>query len=116
MLLVGGLNRIRDLISSDIDYGQLGTGTTIATENDTALQTEVASTKLAVTKSTASKQINFTYTLVSTGGATNTYTEFELRKDATPVHFDRILFTGVLFTTNGTEDLSIIKRYFIKRG
>ena len=110
------MNRIRDLISNDIDKGQLGTGTTIATENDTTLKTEVASTLLTVTKSTADKQINFTYTLTSAGGASGTYTEFELQKSATPVHFDRIVFTGVSFTLNGTEDVSVIKRYFIKRG
>ena len=114
-LLIEGLNRIRDLINTDIDKGQLGTGTSVSTENDTGLQTADAVTLLAVTKTTADKQINFNYVLPSTGGTTTTYTEFELRKDATPVNYDRVVFTGISFTTNGVEEISVIKRYFIRR-
>lgn len=114
-LLIEGLNRIRDMIRADIDYGQLGTGTSASSENDTGLQTEVATTKLTISSSIADKQINFNYLLPSTGGTTATYTEFELRKDATPVNYDKIVFTGISFTINGTEELSVIKRYFIRR-
>ena len=112
-LLLEGLNRIRDLIKDDIDRGQLGTGTNASSEDDTALQTPVASTVLTLVESTAEKQVNFTYTLPSTA-ATGTYTEFELRKDATPVNYDRVVFTGISFTVNGSEEISIVKRYFIR--
>lgn len=114
-ILLEGLNRIRDLINTDIDRGQLGTGTNASTEEDTALQTPVATTLLTLTKTVASKQVNFSYLLPSTGGTTATYTEFELRQNTTPVNFDRIVFTGISFTTGGTEELSVIKRYFIRR-
>ena len=114
-MLLEGLNRIRDLISDDIDNGQLGTGTATLAESNTSLTTEDTDTNLAITNTNTSKQIQFDYTLPSTGGNTATYTEFELRKDATPVNYDRILFTGYSFTKNGSEDLNISKRYFIKR-
>ena len=114
-LILTGINRIRDLVSSDIDKGQLGTGTSASSESDTALQTPDATTLLTITKSTSDKQLNFTFTLPSSGGTTTTYSEFELQKSSTPVHFDRIVFTGISFTTGGTEELSIVKRYFFKR-
>src|SRR3990167_6662896 len=114
-LLIEGINRIRDLISADIDKGQLGTGTSVSTEEDTGLQTADATTNLTITKTSASKQVNFVYTLPSTGGTTTTYREFELRKDATPVNYDRIGFTGISFITNGTEEITVTKRYFIRR-
>jgi len=114
-LLLEGINRIRDMISADIDKGQLGTGTTAPTENDTGLETEDATTLLALTaKTTANKTVKFDYTLLSTGGTSSTYTEFELQKSATPVNYDRIIFTGIAFTSGGTEDLIISKKYFIK--
>lgn len=114
-LTSAGLNRIRDLVIADIDKGQLGTGTNASSEDDTSLQTEDATTLLSITSSSASKQINFTYLLPSTGGSTTTYTEFELQKSSTPVHYDRVVFTGLAFTTSGTTEISVIKRYFIRR-
>lgn len=114
-ILLEGLNRIRDLVNTDIDRGQLGTGTAASTEDNTGLQTPIATTLLTLTKTVASKQINFSYTLPSTSVTTATYTEFELRQNTTPVNYDRVVFTGVSFTTNGTEELSVIKRYFIRR-
>lgn len=114
-LLIEGLNRIRDLVKDDIDRGQLGTGTNASNENDTNLQTPDTTTVLSLTKTTSEKQVNFTFALPSTGGTTATYTEFELRKDATPVNYDRIVFTGISFTLNGTEEISVVKRYFFRR-
>lgn len=116
VILKEGLNRIRDLISADIDYGQLGTATTALSENDTGLGTADAATVLAVTVTTADKQIKYDYTLPSTGGSTATYTEFELRKNATPVNYDRILFTGIGFVPDGVQDIVISKKWFIRNG
>jgi len=114
-LLLEGINRIRYLISDDMDKGQLGTGTAAATENDTGLETADATTLLALTsKTTSNKTIKVNYTLPSTGGTTSTYTEFEVQESATPTNYDRILFTGIAFTNGGTEDLIISKKYFIK--
>ena len=114
-ILLEGLNRIRDMINADIDKGQLGTGTNASTEEDTGLQTEDSTSLKTTTNSVASKQINFTYTLATTEGTTGTYTEFELQKSATPVNYDRVVFTGISFTKNGSEEISVVKRYFIRR-
>ena len=114
-LTLEGLNRIRDMIYADIDKGQLGTGGTASAESDTSLETADATTLLTLSsKTTATKLIKFDFTLPSTGGTTTTYKEFELQKSATPVDYDRIVFTGVSFTNGGTEDLIVSKRYFIK--
>ncbi|KKM91340.1 hypothetical protein LCGC14_1229510 [marine sediment metagenome] len=114
-LLIEGLNRIRDLIYDDIDKGQLGTGGTLSLESNTGLETADATTLLAVSnKSKADKTIKIDYTLLSTGGTTTTYKEFELQESATPTNYDRIVFTGISFTNNGAEDLIISKKYFIK--
>lgn len=114
-MLREGLNRIRDLIAADINKGQLGTGGTAATENDTGLETADAATLLDITVSTADKLLKADYTLPSTGGTTCTYKEFEVQKSATPVNYDRIVITGIDFTNAGSEDIVISKRYFIKR-
>lgn len=114
-LLIEGINRIRDLIYDDIDKGQLGTGGTVSLESDTSLETADATTLLALTnKAKSDKTIKIDYTLSSTGGTTTTYKEFELQESATPTNYDRIVFTGISFTSGGTEDLIISKRYFIK--
>ena len=114
-MLNEGLNKIRDLINADIDKGQLGTGTTASTPTDTALETPDASTLLTLSSQTvADKMIKFIYTLPNTGGTTTTYSEFELQESATPTNFDRIVFTGIAFTSGGSEDVIITKKYFIK--
>ncbi len=114
-LLNEGLNKIRDLINADIDKGQLGTGTTASAPTDTGLETADATTLLALTsQTTADKMIKFIYTLPNTGGTTTTYTEFELQESATPTNYDRIVFTGLAFTSGGAEDIIITKKYFIQ--
>lgn len=114
-LLNLGLNRTRDLIYDDIDKGQLGEGGTTSAATDTSLETEDATTLLALeSKTKVDRMITFTYRLPSTGGSTTTYKEFELQESATPTHYDRVVFTGVSFTSGGTEDIIISKRYFIK--
>ena len=115
-MLIEGLNRIRDMIYDDVDKGQLGTGGTASAESDTGLETADSDSLLTLDSKTKSdKQIKFIYLLLSTGATTGTYKEFELQKSATPVNYDRIVFTGLSFTKNGTEDIIISKKYFIKR-
>jgi len=113
-ILLEGLNRIRDLIDSDIDKGQLGTGTAASTESDTGLGNALSTSLLTTVSSTAEKQISFTYTMPSTTQLTATVTEFELQKSSTPVNYDRIVFTGLSFVPDGGEDIVIAKRYFIR--
>ena len=103
------------MINDDIDKGQLGTGGTASTESDTGLETADATTLLALgNQTTSDKTIKFDYTLPSTGGTSTTYKEFELQQSTTPVNYDRIVFTGLAFTSGGTEDIIISKKYFIR--
>lgn len=115
-LLIEGLNRIRDLIATDLEKGEMGTGGTAPTTNDTDLETADSNTiaTLAITKS--DRQVNAAYVLLSTEGTTTTYKEFKSYNDTNSVDYDRIVFTGISFTTNGTEDINITKRYFVSGG
>jgi hypothetical protein len=115
-LIQKGLNRIRDLIYDDIDIGQLGTGGTASTESDTDLETPDATTELTlVTKTKSNKSIKFDYTLPSTGGTTGTYKEYKLSDSYSLFCYDRIVFTGISFTKDGTKDLKISKSYYLRR-
>jgi len=113
VLLTEGLNRVRDLIATDLEKGELGTGGTSPTSADTDLETADANTiaNLSITKS--DRQINAAYVLVSTSGSTATYKEFKAYSDTASKDYDRIVFTGVSFTSGGTEDINVTKRYFI---
>lgn len=114
-MLLEGINKVRDLIYDDIDKGQLGEGGTASNESDTGLETADATTLLALdSKSKTSKTIKFDYVLPSTGGSSTTYKEFELQESTTPTNYDRVVFTGVAFVNNGTENLIISKKYFIR--
>ena len=115
-ILNEGLNRIRDLLFDDINKGQLGESGTAPQASDTGLGTAVSSTLLAVdTKTKTDKQLKIDYILPSTGGTSTTFKEFELqRSTATTVNYDRIVFTGIDFTQNGTQDLIISKKYFFR--
>ncbi len=114
-LLDLGLNRTRDLLFADITKGQLGTGGTASTPSDTGLNVADATSLLALLKKTNSdKQTKWDYRLPSTGGTTVTYKEFELVGNSDVTSYDRIVFTGIAFVKNGTQDLLFTKRYFYK--
>lgn len=114
--LLEGLNRVRDLVYADINQGELGTGTTAATESDTDLLVPDATTLKALTgKTKASKAIRFDYELLSTEGATAaTYTEYKHRASTATTDYDRIVFTGIDWIKNGTKDLKITKFYYFR--
>lgn len=107
-----GLNRIRDLVSTDITNGTMGTDGTTPTVADTDLIAADATTNETVTASTTDRQVQFSYELLSTDGTTSTYREFKL--NSTTTDFDRIVFTGISWTKNGSENISITKKYFFR--
>lgn len=117
VLLNSALNKIRDEIATNITNGQLGTDGTAASATQTGLQSADATTDLALDSvTTTDRQIKFDYVLSSTGGTTGTYREFELNDaNDSSAPYDRIVFTGISFTSGGTEDINISKRYFIKQ-
>jgi len=114
VMLNTGLNRIRDLVNADIDKGQVGINGTVALASNTGLTSPISSTLLSTTNTISDKQLNLKYTLLSTQGETNTLKEFELTSSTSSTSYDRIVFTGVSFTLNGSEDLIISKRYFFR--
>lgn len=113
-ILDEGLNGLRDLFYDSVDTGELGTGTADVSATDTNLTTPDSTTITTLDKSKSDKSVKITYTLTSTSGTTATYTEFKTYDTSSSVDYDRILFTGVSFTKDGTEDLIIIKRYFFR--
>lgn len=115
-IIVAGLNRIRDLVATDIDRGELGTGTNGTTVDDTDLQTADAASIQTVTHVKTDKQITTSYLLPATSGTTGTYTEFKLYSNAQSVNFTRDRFTGVEWTLNGNNYITITKRTFFTNG
>ena len=107
------LNALAQLISTDIQYGIVGTGSTTPTQDDGGLETPDASTDKFIEYSVSNNSVTFTYTLRSTD--TNiTATEFGLKKEAgTDATFiSRDVFPAT--TKDGTVDLVIEKTFFIQ--
>lgn len=111
VMLKEGLNRIRDLHYNDIDYGQMGTNGTAASESQTGLQTAVATSKIAVTLTQADKTNVVNYTCPSTAATGNTFREFVTMKDGT-ADFNRTVFTGIAHTAN--DDIVIRQTFFYR--
>jgi len=115
VIIDNGLNRVRDLINTDVDRGQLGTGTTAVYTDDTDLETADANTIIAPSVTVADKQLTWVYTLPTTSGTHAAYTEFKLFSTANSKNYDRVVMTAIDFTWNGTEEIVISKSYFIRR-
>jgi len=80
MILNEGLNRIRDLINTDLDKGQSGTGTTLPTAGDAGLETAVAATLLDLTGTVKTDRvITTTHSVDSTLANGSNLTEHEVR-------------------------------------
>lgn len=76
MITDAGKNRVRDLINTDLDTGEFGTGTTAPTSADTTLESAEAATSKTINTTTANKKINITHVLLSTEGNGVDYTEY----------------------------------------
>lgn len=108
VLLLEFKNRVRDLIDDDKYKGQLGTGTTAATEDDTGLETADATTLITLTSTTTDKHIVLDYTLPSTTGNGTTYREFELQFNSGNINGNRVVFTGLGKTNEEEWQISTI--------
>lgn len=95
VLLNDGKNRIRDLINADLNNGQWGTGTTAATPDDTALETPVAATAIAVTTALTDKQITIDYNLPSTLGNGSTLSEFMIDLNSGTDKLNHVVVPGL---------------------
>lgn len=109
MLSDDGMKVTFKLISDDIDYGELGTGGTMPTKSDTALETATGTTYQTISKKEAYSyepyllSINY---LLAVSGANNTYKEFGLFHDATSTMYLRIVFTS--FTKVDYQEVPMI--------
>ena len=108
VLLNDGKNRIRDLIDSDLNNGQWGTGTTAATPDDTGLETPVAATAKAVTTTLTDKQITIDHNLPSTDGNGNTLSEFIIDQNSGTDTLLRNVVTGLSKESTEQWQTSII--------
>lgn len=81
VLLKEGLERVRDLVNTEITKAQAGTGTTLPSENDTGLESAVVSTKVSTTNTISSSPATLVVEQVipTTGGNGSDLTEWELR-------------------------------------
>ena len=106
-----GLNRIRDLLSTDLTKAQLGTDNTVPKEEDTGLVTPIGGTKLSTTYSTADGELTVSYTLDNATGLNQTYKEFALL-DVNENVFSRIVFND--YDHDSSKTLTIRKRLFFR--
>ena len=113
VLLDEGLNKIRDLLNTNVTKGQNGTGTGTADEEDTGLETEVGTTLLNLTKNTSSKILTTTQTISTTVGNGNNFTEFE-NQFSTGESLIRIRHTAISKTN--TKELRFIVTYELEGG
>lgn len=107
-----GLNEIRDLIATDIDKGQFGTGTTAAQTDNTALETAIATSQKDSTETNTTRQISAAVIITSVDANTNNVSEFVLqRSSSTAVTFTRDVFTAI--TKDIDTDIKATKTIFI---
>lgn len=114
VLLNNGINRVRDLIESDIFKCQAGTGSTTPAYSDTGLETADSNTLLTptITKSDAALQI--THTIPSTVGDGVEYTEQETQLNSGGTSLNRVVHSGT--TKGANDDWNYITNLFIARG
>jgi hypothetical protein len=105
-----GKNRVRDLVNTDLSYGQLGTSNTAEQYTDTALLSAIAATTYAVTTTTADKQIVVDYNLPSTAAVGSTITEYGIF-NASSTLYARMVMASLVHTS--TEQWQLTTRMFI---
>jgi len=84
----------------------------VASATDTDLVDDDSASEKVITSTLTDKQIKFDYELLSTEGTTSTYREMKLHNGS--YDYDRVVFTGFDWTKNGTQEISISKRYFVR--
>ena len=111
-MIISGLNRIRDLIDTDIDYGEIGTGTALETRGDTALESAIASTEKAVTATSTSKQLVKEYSILPTEANGNDISEISLKNQGSAVVWSRV--TVDPFSKTNDYSFKFKTRWFIR--
>ena len=112
LILDDGINRIRDLVESDIGNCQSGTGTTAPTASDTGLETPDSNTLDTPTNTKTDKSIQVNFQIPSTTGATNAYSENEIQLNSGTDHLNRIVHTAI--TKGSNDEFNYITTIFFK--
>ena len=112
-----GINRVRDLIAGDLYKGQKGTGTTVPTTSDTALESAVAATSKDLSYSLEDKQITITHEIPATDGNGNTLSEgnIELGDAGTQYQLIRYTHHGVIKSASD-EQVTIVRLFLRNNG
>lgn len=107
-----GANRIRDLVDSDLNEGQVGTGDTAPLLTDTALENATSGTNKSLTTTKTDRQISVSYTLPSTDGNGNTFSEYGIDFNSGNTLLNRVIYNSISKTAN--ESLTHITRFFFR--
>ena len=112
-ILVEGMNKIRDLINTNLTKGQCGTGTSTVTEEDTGLDEAVVATLKTLTNNVADKLLTTSFTLNTTDGNGLSFTEFE-NQFSTGESLARIRHTPI--SKDNTKELNYILTFELLGG
>lgn len=110
MIPKAGLNRVRDLLNTEIPYGEVGTGTTDETKSDTALESPITETLNTTDNTTYDSMLIVTHTTLSTEANSQDITEFNMQ--TTTKSMNRVTFTAV--SKDNTFDLVVRSGIFIR--
>lgn len=91
----GGITRIVSLITTDINDGRAGTGTTLPSATDTDLETPVAATEADVDIVTVNSGFSVTHVIASTSANGNDLTEWQLRMNSEATQLHRVVTAAV---------------------
>ncbi len=108
------LQRTRDLINTDLENGEAGTGTTLPTTADTGLETPVAASENALTSTTSGQSLQTTLVVLSTQANGNTLSEYVDFVNAGSTILNRIVVTGIAKTA--AKEITKITTYTYNRG
>ena len=102
-ILNEGLNKVRDLINSNLTKGQCGTGTSTVTSEDTGLDEAQGATLKNLSNNVSDRLLTTTFTLATTDANGLSLTEFE-NQFSTGESLARIRHTPI--SKNNTKELT----------
>lgn len=105
------MNKIRDLINTNLTIGQCGTGTSTATPEDSGLDEAVGATQKTLSNNVADRLLTTTFTLLTTDGNGLSFTEFE-NQFSTGESLSRIRHTPI--SKDNTKELTYILTFSIE--
>ena len=110
MILNQGINRVRDLLASDIGSGQSGSSGTAPTITDVALGSAIGS-KTDAQIETSDKLITVTHTILSTEGNGSTHREHGVYVSGDTLLLERVVHNDVAKTSN--EEITYVKSFYL---